>query len=481
MSQAARLGDPIGHSPTMSWLVTGALVAGAIAGTAVAIVGTGGLAAVAIMGGALAGGAGIGEALSTMSFAPKEVCGTIVGLCSANVFTNGRPAARAHVDMTFCAKHPQVPLPIATGSASVFINGLPAARVDDTIACGAVITDGSGNVFIGGATAKTDVISPENLVPPAVHTAMMVVGVASAVILAGPVVAVVGLGLGMGGGMLGGFVGGKVFGEGSDGQKWSALGGSVIGGMLGGKIGTGIVNRAIPTPITPGMGFIKGGLPGMQAAEGAAAEAAAHAKAASAQAAAEAFTKPLPVVKAPAKVQRSVFEMRTAEAETAADNVAMMMEHLKISPDKSQVIQVLTHEDGTVSVGISGGVNVAKTQGRIDLLQDGLNKKFGEGKYNLGKTTLDEKNGIVREEFGNAPGVCAEPKAAAVAASNPSKITGGTTRWRGKGDNPYPENTSNSGASPTVRMAPCPTCANPANHMKYHNTAVAGKDIVIKN
>ncbi|MCE3604063.1 PAAR domain-containing protein, partial [Massilia sp. P8910] len=289
MPQAARLGDPIGHSPTMSWLVTGALVAGAIAGTAVAIVGTGGLAAVAIMGGALAGGAGIGEALSTMSFAPKEVCGTIVGVCSSNVFTNGRPAARAHVDMTFCAKHPQVPLPIATGSASVFINGLPAARVDDTIACSAVITDGSGNVFIGGATVKTDVISPENLVPPAVHTAMLVVGVASAVILAGPVVAVVGLGLGMGGGMLGGFVGGKVFGEGSDGQKWSAFGGSVIGGMLGGKIGTGIVNKAIPSPITPGMGFIKGGLPGMQAAE-----------AAGSEAAASAFKKPLVPVKAPA-------------------------------------------------------------------------------------------------------------------------------------------------------------------------------------
>ncbi|MFB9240534.1 hypothetical protein [Massilia antarctica] len=124
-------------------------------------------------------------------------------------------------------------------------------------------------MFIGGGTVKTDVISPEELVPPAVHTAMTVVGVASAVILAGPVVAVAGLGLGIGGGMLGGFVGGKVFGEGTDGQKWSALGGSVIGGLLGGKLGSGLANGVFPRPVTPGMGFVKGGLPGMKTANAA--------------------------------------------------------------------------------------------------------------------------------------------------------------------------------------------------------------------
>ncbi|MFB9240538.1 PAAR domain-containing protein [Massilia antarctica] len=446
MPQAARLGDPIGHSPTMSWLVTGALVAGAIAGTAIAIVGTGGLAAVAIMGGALAGGAGIGEALSTMSFAPKEVCGTIVGVCSSNVFTNGRPAARAHVDMTFCAKHPQVPLPIATGSASVFINGLPAARVDDTIACSAVITDGSGNVFIGGATVKTDVISPEELVPPAVHTAMLVVGVASAVILAGPVVAVVGLGLGMGGGMLGGFVGGKVFGEGTDGQKWSALGGSVIGGMLGGKIGTGIVNKAIPSPITPGMGFIKGGLPGMRAAQ-------------------------------------SVFDMRTPEAEAIAIEVANVMDEVQFGKGSSKALQVLTHEDGTVSVGVSGNLKAGDLTGKITRLQKTLDDKYGEGIYKVGKTTLDENHNVTqaRNEAGdlisNSPGMCAEPKAAAVAADNPSPITGSATIWRGKGPNPHPY-TNKTGKIVTDRqMDPCPTCSVQANRQIYHSTAISAANV----
>jgi hypothetical protein len=62
-----------------------------------------------------------------------------------------------------------------------------------------------------------------------------VVGVGAAVVLAGPVVAIGGLVLGMAGGYGGAWLGGKVFGEGSDGQKWSAIAGSVVGGWLGAK------------------------------------------------------------------------------------------------------------------------------------------------------------------------------------------------------------------------------------------------------
>ncbi|MCE3602670.1 PAAR domain-containing protein [Massilia sp. P8910] len=238
MAQAARISDPIGHSPTMSWLLAGLLAGAAIAVAAVAIVGTGGLAAVAMVGAGAAMGAGLGEAMSTMSWAPKEVSGMISGLCSFNVFTNGKPAARAHLDMTLCAKHPQAPLPIATGSATVFINGMPAARVDDTIACSAVITSGSNNVNIGGGTVQTDNIAPEELVPGWVHAALLVVGIGSAVVLAGPLLAVAGLAGGLLGGLGGGWLGGAIFGEGSDGQKWSALGGSLIGGLLGAKGGS---------------------------------------------------------------------------------------------------------------------------------------------------------------------------------------------------------------------------------------------------
>lgn len=231
---AARLNDPIGHSPTMSWLLAGVIAAAAIAVTAVAVVGTGGLAAAAIIGGAAAAGGGIGEVLSTMSWAPKEEVGNITATGSPNVFTNGLRAIRAHLDMAKCDKHTDTEK-VATGSGKVFINSMPAARVDDKTTCSATITKGSPNVNIGGETVQTDEIHAEDLVPTWVHVALFVVGAGAAVVLAGPVIAAAGLAGGLAGGMGGGWLGGKIFGEGSDGQKWSMLGGSLLGGWFGAK------------------------------------------------------------------------------------------------------------------------------------------------------------------------------------------------------------------------------------------------------
>lgn len=219
----------------MSWLLRGLLIGAAIAVAGVAIAGTGGLAAAAIIGASAAAGAGLGELLSTMSWAPKEICGFIFGQCSSNVFTNGIRAARAHVDVAQCSKHSTPHPPIATGSGSVFINGLPAARIDDSIACGAVIAGGSHNVFIGGGVAQTDPIQPENLVPGWVHAALFAVGLGAAIALGGPIVAAAGTFGGLFGGEVGGRVGERFFGAGSDGQKWSMLAGSMAGGFLGVK------------------------------------------------------------------------------------------------------------------------------------------------------------------------------------------------------------------------------------------------------
>jgi uncharacterized Zn-binding protein involved in type VI secretion len=232
MPQAARLGDPIGHSPTMNYLIAGMVAGAAIAVAVGATVATGGLAAAAILGSGAVIGAGLGEMLSTMSFTPKEECGVISIPGSPNVFINCRAAARAHVDFAACLKHPTPPPPIATGSSTVFVNGMPAARVDDMIACGAAITSGSNNVYIGGGVCKTDVISPENLVPDWVHTTMLVVGVGCAAVLGGPVLAVIGTIGGIGGGYAGNWLGGKIYGQGSDGQKLSMLAGSLIGGAI---------------------------------------------------------------------------------------------------------------------------------------------------------------------------------------------------------------------------------------------------------
>lgn len=255
MRKAARLGDPIGHSPSMSWLLRGLLIGAAIAVAGVAIAGTGGLAAAAIVGASAAAGAGLGELFSTMSWAPKEQCGFIVGACSSNVFTNGIRAARAHVDVAQCSKHSMPHPPIATGSATVFINGLPAARIEDSIACGAVITGGSNNVFIGGGVAQTDPVQPENLVPGWVHTALFAVGLGAAIVLGGPIVAAAGTFGGLVGGDIGGRVGEGFFGAGSDGQKWSMLAGSLAGGFLGVKgIPKGIELRVNPGSLGMGGG-----------------------------------------------------------------------------------------------------------------------------------------------------------------------------------------------------------------------------------
>ncbi|WP_194727027.1 PAAR domain-containing protein [Noviherbaspirillum malthae] len=231
----------------MSWLLRGLLIGAAIAVAGVVIAGTGGLAAAAIIGATAVAGAGLGELLSTMSWAPKEKCGFIFGTCSSNVFTNGIKAARAHLDVAQCSKHSLPHPPIATGSGTVFINGFPAARIEDSVACGAVITGGSHNVFIGGGVVQTDPIQPEDLVPGWVHAALFAVGLGAAIVLGGPIVAAVGTFGSLVGGEVGGKIGERFSGAGSDGQKWSMLAGSLAGGFLGVKgVPKGLEVQVIP-------------------------------------------------------------------------------------------------------------------------------------------------------------------------------------------------------------------------------------------
>ncbi|WP_158597969.1 PAAR domain-containing protein [Noviherbaspirillum saxi] len=235
----------------MSWLLTGLLAGAAIGVGTAAIIGTGGLAAAAIVGGLAATGGGLGDMLSTMSWAPKETCGVIKGTCSGNVFVNGLRAARAHADVVDCSKHASPYLPIASGSATVYINGQPAARINDKVGCSAVITGGSGNVFIGGNTVQTDVLHPEKLVPDAVHAALFVVGLGSAIVIGGPIIATAGFAGGAAGQLGGEWIGGKAFGVGSDGQKWAMFGGAMLGGAMSAKGGAVRVGKwSPPSPST---------------------------------------------------------------------------------------------------------------------------------------------------------------------------------------------------------------------------------------
>lgn len=239
MPVAARVQDPIMHSNALTGLLVGALAGAAFGVFVVATGGAGLVVGAAIIGGAVATGAGIGEALGSLSISG----GTITGLIltgSGNTSVNSLLAARATLDSVACRGTPPIYIPahdgkrVAQGAATVSINGMPAARVGDKIECGSKIQAGSGNVLIGGPTVTTLDIDSE--VPFAYHAVIFVVGLASAVILAGPVVAIVGtvgsLGLGMGAQYVAASLGAS-----EDVQILAGLGGSLLGGFLGGKLG----------------------------------------------------------------------------------------------------------------------------------------------------------------------------------------------------------------------------------------------------
>lgn len=230
MSAAARVNDPIEHTGSLTGLLAG-LAIGAIG--AALVVGTGGLAAVAIVGASAATGAGVGQLIGSLSFCNHQTGQIVSG--SSNVYINGEPAAIAHADQAKCDEHSSRPQVIAQGSSNVYINGHPAARVGDRTACDAKIVVGSSNVFIGGETETTDPINPE--VPELLERGILLVGLASAFVLASPVIVIAGLVGGIAGGTVGSMGGAQLFGEGTDGQKLMAFGGALLGGGLGAKGG----------------------------------------------------------------------------------------------------------------------------------------------------------------------------------------------------------------------------------------------------
>lgn len=231
--QAARVDDPIAHTASKSWMVVG-LIGGALLGAA-AVVATGGLALVvasAAVGACAAGG--LGEVLGSMSWAPRHVTG-MLSEGSPNVYVNSRKAVRAHLSLGKCDEHSGSPKRVAEGSIKTYINNYPAARVGDKLTCSAEIFAGSPNVFFGGEKVQTDEISPE--VPGWVNWLMLGVGTAAIAVIATPAIALLSTAGAMLGGTAGNWAGGLLFGEGSDGQKWSMLLGSLIGGGAGMKGG----------------------------------------------------------------------------------------------------------------------------------------------------------------------------------------------------------------------------------------------------
>lgn len=157
----ATVGHAIAHSSPFAGAL-GGLLAGVAAGAlcaaaAVAIVGTGGLAAPALIVGIAAGasaGLGFGFVHSLVNGVFSKAA-TVTGQIiegSPNVFFEGRPVARV-TDRVMCSKD-SPPSRIAEGSETIFINGLPLARIGHRTTCGATIQEGCTTIFADNTTAQ---------------------------------------------------------------------------------------------------------------------------------------------------------------------------------------------------------------------------------------------------------------------------------------------------------------------------------------
>ncbi|CAI0893039.1 RHS repeat-associated core domain-containing protein [Serratia entomophila] len=175
MTEAARVGDTIGHSHALAGMIAGTLVGGLIAAAGAVAAGAlfvAGLAAscvgvgVLLIGASLAVGYLTGEAATAArdgiagagagSLTPKGKIAT----GSPNVFINGKPAAIATLSQVACSDDGPS-MQMAQGSDNVSINGQPASRVGDKTNCDAQVMEGSPNVSIGGGTTTTLPIKPE--------------------------------------------------------------------------------------------------------------------------------------------------------------------------------------------------------------------------------------------------------------------------------------------------------------------------------
>ena len=147
-----------------------------------------------------------------------------------------------------------------------------------------------------------------------------------------------------------------------------------------------------------------------------------------------------------------------------------------VRKDRARSITIMTHADGTVSVGLAGDIDSSKSIEIIKRTQAQLDKMYGKGQYTVGTTTLNGDDGIVFIGD-NRPGMCGEGKCAQAAAQNPSPVTGFAVAWRGKGPVPHPYTGANKDSLSPNQMGFCATCSDPQNQAIYSNTANKNKTL----
>lgn len=235
MLKAARLGDQISHTQQRSGLITGMIVGALIVGAVVLAVASGGTAIPVLLAvGAVATGAAVGGGIGQLIGGEMTVPKGVINKAATTVFVNSRatPAARACVDTALCQDH--VLQLIATGSTTVAIEGFPAARVSDIGACSFSISQGSANVFIGGAQGACAGIDIAPEVEPWLSNLHRVIGWVGGLCLLGPAYGLRVAVASLIGGEIGAHFGGQI-GQ-HFGGKWGGVAGSILGGIIGGGI-----------------------------------------------------------------------------------------------------------------------------------------------------------------------------------------------------------------------------------------------------
>ncbi len=158
--------------------------------------------------------------------------------------------------------------------------------------------------------------------------------------------------------------------------------------------------------------------------------------------------------KVAARFEQKGYPARTPESDAAAHTAAEAIDAAGIGGKKGKAVTAVTHEDGSVSVGVSGSPKDA-AQVAAKTSEAGTMP----ANYNLGGD-MANPSALKPASYANgkqiASTTCAETRAWQAAQNNPSPPTGQTTVWRGNGPNPYPVEPGASG------MNPCPSCSHNA-------------------
>jgi hypothetical protein len=180
-------------------------------------------------------------------------------------------------------------------------------------------------------------------------------------------------------------------------------------------------------------------------------------------------------------------ERQKKEADRAAKKDAAVEERAgKIAAGNTasnqRAVTVIEHEDGTVSVGLSGPTTQHEDAQRV--VNDLNAAEVAEGRAPIYKAATKEVDPSTLNDAppGTAttnPGECSEAQAAVAAGENSSKPVAYQTAWAG-GDATFPDNYAmegnpRAGEGGPLLMAECGTCqANGDNYMKQATAGSSG-------